>query len=139
MTEQRIIEFVDKMVIADQTELVEWIMSLEDESLPTNEDSLCFYDDIIYPDVFLPKRRMLEHDYKGLLPPTMSVWDEVCLRSGGEINSWKLINPCYLDILKGCDMPYFELQGQTWLGKTMTNSLTEWQHLRDYIKNLDNE
>ncbi len=130
MTEERLIEFVDKMVVADQTELVEWIMSLEDESLPD-------YDDIIYPEVFRPRCRKLSDN--DLLEGCECVWDEVTLRSGGEIKSWKLINPCYVDILKGCDMPYFEHEGQTWLGKTMTNCLTEWQHLKDYVKNLDNE
>ena len=104
MTE--ITEFVKNMVVADQTKLVETIFS---------SDYWPSYDDIIFPD------RKQEEDEDE---------DEEEI----EFYAWKLINPWYVDIIEEGDMPYFQFRGQTWLGKTNTNCLTEWQYLKDYIK-----
>jgi len=100
MTEETVTEFVEDMVVVDQTDLVNTILSLDCGSIKFPED--------------LDK----EKEYP-------------------EIYSWKLISPWSVDIVKEGDMPYFQFNGQTWLGKTMTNCLTEWQWLKDYIKRRD--
>ncbi len=130
MTEQRIIEFVDKMVVADQTELV-WLL-LGDHGKHWETD----WENVIYPKQLVSELYVCE----GKEEWAASSWEDECNRILEEIDAWKLINPRYVDIIKGCDMPYLQLEGQTWLGKMNTlNSLTEWQYLKDYIKNLDNE
>ncbi len=131
MTEERLIEFVDKMVLADQTEIVEYLLGDNgDEDGPD-------HNDVIYPEHFLQRVRELDEKRP---EGVMTVWEEECGQIlGEELYSWKLINPDYVDVLKGCDMPYFQYEDQTWLGKTMRNCLTEWQHLKDYVKKIDND
>ena len=102
---------VDKMIIADQTEMVD---NLLDGRLGLD------YDDIAWPHPDSDD----DDDDESYYP---------------EIYSWKLINPWYSDIIEGkadkYGMAYLEYGGQLWLGKTNTNALTQW----DYLKRLCKE
>lgn len=99
---------VDKMIIADQTELV--------EKLLYGDLGLLDYDHIQWP---APADSDDESDDESYYP---------------EIYSWKLINPWYSDIIEGkadkYGMAYLEYGGQLWLGKTNTNALTQWEYLK---------
>lgn len=99
MFNHSVTELVDKMVIADQTKLVERMLC---------SDFGPDYDDIEWT-----------HD------------EECCYP---DIYSWKLINPWYRDIIEGkasnYGMAYLEFEGELWLGKTNTNSLTQWEYLK---------
>ena len=117
MTEERLIEFVDKMVVADQTKLVETILSL---------DYGPSYDDIIYPEVVVSRESKLKN--QGSI---LELWED---EEEIEIYAWKLIDPWYVDIVEEGDMPYFQFRGQTWLGKTTPNVLTEWEYLKGLCK-----
>lgn len=118
-------EFVDKMVVGDQTEMVNTLLSVGSHKIVFGEEALPGYDNIVFPEVFVPRIRKLED------------LEEEEEEERPEIYSWKLINPWYVDIVEEGDMPYLQYKGQTWLGKTMTNCLTEWQYLKDYISKND--
>lgn len=107
-------QLVEKMVLENQTELVEMLL-------------MFVHGGDIYEDDWETGNYAVDED--GEYPT---------------IIAWRLINPWYRDIIKAGDKPWFEIKGELWLGCDGSQcpccakeALSHWPHLKDLCLKAD--